>query len=74
MPDLEDTWLHTRNKYGTAYGFLETSLVGRDAEHGGIPWTTGYSDSKGQQFVDGIIPDGVFATGQKVTAPNGQRC
>ena len=60
------------NKYGTAYGFLETSLAGRDAEYGGIPWTTGYSDSKGQQFVDGVIPDGVFAAGQKVTAPNGQ--
>jgi iron complex outermembrane receptor protein len=60
------------NKYGTAYGFLETSLAGRDAEYGGIPWTTGYADSKGQQFVDGIIPDGVFAAGQKVTAPSGQ--
>jgi len=60
------------NKYGTAYGFLETSLAGRDAEYGGIPWTTGYADSKGQQFVDGIIPEGVFAAGQKVTAPSGQ--
>ncbi|MGE5393304.1 MAG: SusC/RagA family TonB-linked outer membrane protein [Candidatus Saccharibacteria bacterium] len=60
------------NKYGTAYGYLETSLAGRDAEHGGISWTTGYADSKGQTFVDGVIPDGVFAAGQKVTAPNGQ--
>ncbi len=60
------------NKYGTAYGYLETSVAGRDAEHGGLAWTTNYADSKGQNFVDGVIPDGVFATGQKVTAPNGQ--
>jgi len=60
------------NKYGTAYGYLETSLAGRDAEYGGLPWTTNYADSKGQSFVDGVIPDGVFAAGQKVTAPNGQ--
>jgi iron complex outermembrane receptor protein len=60
------------NKYGTAYGYLETSLAGRDAEYGGLAWTTNYADSKGQQFVDGVIPDGVFANGQKVTAPSGQ--
>ena len=60
------------NKYGTAYGYLETSLAGRDAEYGGKEWTTNYADSKGQNFVDGVIPDGVFATGQKVTAPDGQ--
>ncbi len=58
-------------RYGTAYGYLEESLRGRDAEHGGIAWTTGYADSKGQQFVDGIIPDGVFADGQTLTAPDG---
>jgi len=60
------------NKYGTAYGYLETSLAGRDAEHGGIAWTTQYADSEGQNFVDGVVPDGVFAAGQMVTAPNGQ--
>jgi iron complex outermembrane receptor protein len=59
------------NKYGTSYGYLETSLAGRDAEHGGKGWTTGYADSKGQTFVDGVIPDGVFAVGQKVTTPSG---
>jgi TonB-linked outer membrane protein, SusC/RagA family len=60
------------NRYGTAYGYLETSLKGRDAQHGGIGWSSNYSDSKGQQFVDGVIPDGVFKQGQIVTAPNGQ--
>ena len=46
-------------------------MYARDAAHGGVAWTTNYSDSKGQQFVDGVVPDGVFATGQKVTTPNG---
>ncbi len=59
------------NKYGTSYGYLETSLANRDAEYGGQSWTTGYADSKGQTFVDGVIPDGVFKVGQKVTTPNG---
>jgi iron complex outermembrane recepter protein len=59
------------NKYGHAYGVMESSLDGIDKEHGGIEWTTGYADSKGQKFEDGVIPDGVFSTGQKVTAPNG---
>jgi iron complex outermembrane receptor protein len=60
------------SRYGTAYGYLKTSLKGRDAENGGIGWTSKYSDSKGQSFVDGIIPDGVFKEGQMVVAPNGQ--
>jgi len=59
------------NKYGTAYGYLQTSLASRDAAHGGVAWTTNYSDSKGQQFIDGVVPDGVFANGQKVVTPNG---
>jgi len=59
------------NKYGHAYGVMESSLYAIDKEHGGVEWTTGYADSKGQKFEDGVIPDGVFATGQKVTAPNG---
>jgi iron complex outermembrane receptor protein len=59
------------NKYGTSYGLLETSLKWRDEEHGGITWTSQYPDSKGQTFHDGMIPDGVFAEGQTVVAPNG---
>lgn len=61
------------NKYGTSYGFLETSLANRDAEHGGITWTSQYEDSKGQTFYDGMIPDGVFAADQIVTAPSGEQ-
>lgn len=59
------------NRYGTAYGWLETSLYGRDEDHGGIKWTSNYSDIQGRTYVDGVIPEGVFAEGQTVTAPNG---
>jgi len=59
------------SRYGTAYGYLDASLRGRDAEHGGVAWTTGYDDSKGQQFVDGVIPEGVFREGLVITTPTG---
>lgn len=59
------------SRYGTSYGYLERSLRGRDAAHGGLPWTSEYTDTQGQQFGDGIIPDGVFADDQEVTAPDG---
>ncbi|WP_167615098.1 SusC/RagA family TonB-linked outer membrane protein [Maribellus sediminis] len=60
------------NKYGTAYGMMETSLKYRDEEHGGMTWTSQYPDSKGQTFHDGMIPDGVFAEGQEVVTPGGE--
>ncbi len=59
------------NKYGTAYGWLNTSLKGRSPEHGGVEWTSKYGDTNGQSFGDGVIPDGVFEAGQMVTAPDG---
>lgn len=61
------------NKYGTSYGWMETSLKYRDASHGGMTWTSQYADSQGQSFEDGMIPDGVFAEDQMVTAPNGSQ-
>lgn len=61
------------NRYGTSYGWLETSLKGRDSEYGGVTWTSKFSDTNGRTYTDGIIPEGVFADGQKVTAPNGQQ-
>ena len=60
------------NKYGTAYGMMETSLEFRDEEHGGMTWTSQYPDAQGQTFHDGIIPDGVFAEGQEVVTPAGE--
>jgi len=59
------------SKYGTAYGYLERSLAGRDPEHGGVTWTSQYEDQKGEVFSDGIIPEGIFQDGQTVTAPDG---
>lgn len=53
---------------GTHTGVLPNTLFGRDAEHGGITWTSKYD---GITYDDGMIIDGVFAKGQKVTLPNG---
>ena len=61
------------NRYGTAYGWLETSLYGRDEEYGGTAWTSQYNDTEGRSYSDGIIPDGVFADGQIVTSPGGEQ-
>lgn len=61
------------SKYGTSWGRLATSLPGRDATQGGISWTSQYSDSKGQTFNDGILPEGVFAKNTIVTTPDGKK-
>lgn len=60
------------NRYGTAYGMTETSLRYRDAANGGVSWISQFEDSKGMQFNDGVIPDGVFDKGTQVKAPNGE--
>lgn len=59
------------SRYGTAYGYLEKSLRGRDESHGGIGWTSQFADTQGETYVDGVIPDGVFADGQEVVTPDG---
>jgi iron complex outermembrane receptor protein len=56
------------NRYGMAYGYTETSLRYRDAEHGGVTWTSKYD---GKTYSDGVIPDGIFAAGTMITQPNG---
>ncbi len=56
------------NRYGTAYGYMETSTKGLDADHGGITWTSGYDDIT---YYDGVIPEGVFAEGTEITLPSG---
>lgn len=50
------------HQYGTNYGSFESTLFGRDAEHGGVE----YTDANGNKRNDGIIPDGVFADGIKL--------
>lgn len=55
-------------RYGTHTGVFPNTLHGRDADHGGITWTSAWD---GKTYDDGIIPDGVFADGQMVTLPDG---
>ncbi len=55
-------------RYGTHTGIFKSSLFGRDKDHGGIVWTSKYDN---KTYDDGIIPDGVFDNGQKITQPDG---
>ncbi|ULQ51498.1 SusC/RagA family TonB-linked outer membrane protein [Flavihumibacter fluvii] len=57
-------------RFGTHTGVFPNTLKGRDAEHGGITWTSAYD---GQTYDDGIIVDGVFPEGQTVTQPDGSQ-
>ncbi len=59
------------SKYGTAYGFLDRSLVGRDEKYGGITYRSKYAEKGYGTFHDGIIPDGVFQQGTRVRTPEG---
>ncbi len=59
------------NRYGTAYGALESSLAFRDAASGGITWTSQYQDSYGITYNDGVIPEGVFDEGTTVQLVDG---
>ena len=54
--------------YGTAYGYLAKSLVGADAEHGGITYTSRWD---GATYDDGVIPDAVFLNGTAIPQPDG---
>ena len=52
--------------YGTAYGYLAKSLVGADAAHGGVTYTSRWD---GLTYDDGVIPDGVFLNGTALPQP-----
>lgn len=54
--------------YGTAYGFLEESLKGTDAAHGGVTFTSIWD---GEQYDDGIIPNAMMPAGYEMPLPNG---
>ena len=54
--------------YGTAYGYLATSLENADAAHGGITYTSRFD---GLTYDDGIIPEGIFRTGTKIPQAQG---
>lgn len=56
------------NRYGTAYGFTETSLKWRDSENGGMTYTSIWD---GKTYHDGIIPVGLVEGGVSIPLPNG---
>ena len=56
--------------YGTAYGYLEKSLAGRDPEHGGVTWTSGFD---GVTYEDGVIPEGIILKGTEISQPDGSK-
>ncbi len=60
------------SRYGTANGWTKTSLAYRDKEHGGLSWTSGFADSKGIAYNDGVILEGVFAPGTQATGIDGK--
>jgi len=53
---------------GTHTGVLPSTLFGRDADHGGITFTSKFD---GITYDDGMIIDGVFPNGQSVSLPGG---
>lgn len=61
------------HQYGSTNGSLKSTLFGRSADFGGLERNT--YDANGNitgTFDDGIIPEGVFASGISIRAPNGQ--
>ncbi len=54
--------------YGTAYGYMESSLNGTDAEHGGITYTSIWD---GKTYDDGIIPNAIMPGGATINTPTG---
>lgn len=61
------------NLYGTQAGWTGSSLEYRDAEHGGISWTSKYADSQGKTYDDGVVQEGIFAPGTIATLTDGTK-
>ena len=55
------------SRYGTAYGYTEASLKYSAPEYGGVTWKSKFD---GLTYYDGVIPDGIFPAGTKITLPN----
>ena len=60
-------------RYGLHQGVLESSLPNRDAENGGIVWTSqGMGNNyHGKEYQDGYIPEGAFPDGTVITFKDG---
>lgn len=57
-------------RQGTHSGVFPNSIFGRDAETGGITWTSKYD---GKPYDDGRIVEGVFKPGQMIAQPDGSQ-
>ncbi len=57
-------------RQGTHSGVFPNSIFGRDAQSGGITFTSKYDN---QTYDDGRIVEGVFAPGQMITQPDGSQ-
>ncbi|MDR3059857.1 MAG: SusC/RagA family TonB-linked outer membrane protein [Prevotella sp.] len=58
------------SRYGTAYGYTESSLDYSDKQYGGITWTSAFD---GMTYTDGYIPQGIFPAGTSITQANGSK-
>ena len=56
------------SRYGDAVGTTKNSLNYRDAEHGGITWTSKFD---GLTYTDGYVPDGIFPSGTAIEQADG---
>jgi len=61
------------NLYGTSAGWTETSMKYRDAESGGMTFTSQYANSQGITYHDGMLIDGVFKNGTVATFVDGTK-
>lgn len=61
------------NRYGSGSGWTESSLRYRDTENGGLTWTSQFAGGmNGMTYNDGVVLNGVFAAGTKVTGIDGK--
>ncbi len=56
------------SRYGTAYGYTDTSLGYRGTNHGGAVYTSKWD---GYTYDDGMIPDGIVLSGTTIRTPDG---
>lgn len=56
------------SRYGTAYGYTESSLKYSAPEYGGITWTSAFDN---MTYSDGLIPEGVMPGGTAIRQADG---
>ncbi|BEH00568.1 SusC/RagA family TonB-linked outer membrane protein [Bacteroides sedimenti] len=56
------------SRYGTAYGYTKASLRYSAPEYGGTTWTSKFDNLT---YDDGVIPEGIFPAGTKITQADG---